>query len=912
MNISRISSPAPDSVATSTPASAQVDANANDRQDLAASLRRVRYRYSGAHDWALDGVDLDIHAGEYVCIVGANGSGKSTLARLLAGLSAPDSGVITLDGHPVFDAAGAHADQYRLARHDIGAVFQNPEDQIVTTITGDDVAFGPENLGMSRLHIGDQVAHALKAVGMMERIEDDPTTMSGGQQQRIAIAGIIAMNPAMVVLDEPTAMLDQDARIGVLDILDALHRRGATIVHVTHHADEAHRGQRVITMSAGRIINDSSVATPSLDGYPNSSEHPAKDDFRHLLQTSGMPVTWLHPGSIDGRTPLPSGTSLAQGTMSLAAATPMTAGTDAAGIPGTGSPDAEEIPAAHPSAPAISVDHVSFTPQGAASPSVDRLTFSVRSGETVALMGTNGAGKTTLIRLLAALDRPDSGNITIDGIPVATDYRRTGNADERRLTQPAERLKSRLMTWLAKPRSGVHPLSRAQRVQLRHRLGLVMQHPERQLFAQTVAEDVAYGPRNLGLSEQEVAQRVDEALELLHIGDIRDRSPFSLSGGQQRLAAIAGVIACHPDVLLLDEPTASLDETASARIRGLLADLHRRGGTVLLVTHSIDEARAVADRVLVLESPANAQQKVTPQSADEQQPADTLQSEASAAASSDGIPAIPSANTADIQPSKTRRTGTGRSAIGKLDTRVKVVAFLSLMFSAFAISSPYQLAVGTILTAGIVAAARISPLQLLARIHMFLFLFVFAGALNIFFVRTGTPLAHIGPVPITDDGVHTAIIYACRFALVIILGAVYVETTTPTAMTDAFESLLSPLKRCGIHVQEIALVLSLALRFLPTLRVEIISVAQAQAARGGSIESGSPAQRCRAMCAIIMPVFAASLRHADNLSLALDARSYEEGIHRTHWHEMRMHARDGVFCAACAVYVAALVLVALL
>lgn len=203
-----------------------MDANANDRQGLAASLRRVRYRYSGAHDWALDGVDLDIHAGEYVCIVGANGSGKSTLARLLAGLSAPDSGVITLDGHPVFDAAGAHADQYRLARHDIGAVFQNPEDQIVTTITGDDVAFGPENLGMSRPRIGDQVAHALKAVGMMARIEDDPTTMSGGQQQRIAIAGIIAMNPAMVVLDEPTAMLDQDARIGVLDILDALHRRG--------------------------------------------------------------------------------------------------------------------------------------------------------------------------------------------------------------------------------------------------------------------------------------------------------------------------------------------------------------------------------------------------------------------------------------------------------------------------------------------------------------------------------------------------------------------------------------------------------------------------------------------------------------------------------------------------------------
>ena len=531
-------------------------------------------------------------------------------------------------------------------------------------------------------------------------------------------------------------------------------------------------------------------------------------------------------------------------------------------------------------------------------------------------MGANGAGKTSVVKLLSALARPDSGNITVAGIPVATDRRYTASVETHHGTGSAGRQadrRARAARWIGHlPGSAVKPLSRKQRIELRHRLGLVMQHPERQLFAHTVAEDVAYGPRNLGLSEQEVAQRVDEALELLHISELRDRSPFGLSGGQQRLAAIAGVIACHPDVLLLDEPTASLDEMASARIRDLLADLHHRGVTVLLVTHNIDEARALADRVLVLEPPKHAGQQASIRHLHgTRNPEAGSMSTAPSASSTERTtsePADATDDAADIHAGD----GSGRSAIAMLDARVKAVAFLALMFSAFAISSPYQLAVGAVLTAGIVAAARIRPSLLLARIHMFLFLFVFAGALNIFFVRTGTPLAHIGAVPITDDGVYTAIIYACRFTLVIILGAVYVETTTPTVMTDAFESLLSPLKRCGIHVQEIALVLSLALRFLPTLRVEIMAVAYAQAARGGSIESGSPAQRCRAMCAIIMPVFAASLRHADNLSLALDARSYEEGIRRTHWHDMHLHFRDGVFCVACAVYLVALVLAAVL
>ena len=176
--------------------------------------------------------------------------------------------------------------------------------------------------------------------------------------------------------------------------------------------------------------------------------------------------------------------------------------------------------------------------------------------------------------------------------------------------------------------------------------------------------------------------------------------------------------------------------------------------------------------------------------------------------------------------------------------------------------------------------------------RVFLALFVFCGLLNIFFVRTGTTVASLGPIPITDDGIRIAILYACRFAVVIVIGAMFLASTTPTAMTDAFESLLSPFARFGLHTQETALVMSLALRFLPTLGMETKAIIDAQSARGGSVETGSFVVRIKAMVAVVVPVFAAAIRHADNLSLALDARCYEEGATRTHWRVMRVTGMD--------------------
>ncbi|MBW3077911.1 energy-coupling factor transporter ATPase [Bifidobacterium simiiventris] len=832
----------------------------------AATLTGIRFSYDGGASWALDGVDLVIAPGEYVCLTGANGSGKSTLARLIAGLAAPDAGDITLLGHHVFslgtaDGFGANPAEYRTARRGIGAVFQNPEDQLVTTVSEDDVAFGPENLGLDRSTIGSRIDESLDAVDMAAHRFDDPTRMSGGQQQRVAIAGMLAMHPSMLVLDEPTAMLDPAARAEVMRILDELHAQGTTIVHVTHHDDEMTRATRVVRLEQGRIVADepspvSPVVSIAQPDPVMSAERP-----NPVIPSEHRPPVISTERS--ERRNLPQATTPEDFSTSLRSAR-----NDNVIMPGNDT-TADNT---------IVVSHVTYRYAGADSPALDDLSLTVKAGEVVAIMGENGAGKSTLARLICALEKPQSGSIAVAGIPVAED----------RGKRP--------------PRT----LGRKQRETLRREVGFVMQHPERQLFADTVAEDVAYGPRNQRLGEFEVAACVDEAMRMLHIEHLADRSPFSLSGGQQRLAAIAGVIACRPRVLVMDEPTASLDADANARIHELIRTLKSQGVTVLIITHSLDEAHAVADRIITLSAHESGHSSTAPSLDPSKQYSSVISTERSERRNL-SLPAAPTDSAQrDITSTSAHPVHTA-SFIAKLDPRVKMVAFLAMMFTAFAINTPAQLALGAVLVTGIVAASRINPLRLLASVHMFLAMFVVMGALNIFFVRTGITLAQFGPIPITDDGVTIAILYALRFALVIILGAVMLETTTPTELTDGFGSLLSPLSRIGLHTQEIALVMSLALRFLPTLGSEAKAIADAQAARGGSIETGSPTARLKAMTALCVPMFAGAIRHADNLSLALDARCYEEGIRRTHWHELRVRTADLAFAAITVIYIVALV-----
>lgn len=494
--------------------------------DMPVRLDHVTLRYGDSV--ALDDVTLEVCRGERLCILGANGSGKSTLASVICGLLAPDEGDVELAGHAVCTGGMPDLAAYRDARRQLGLVFQNPDDQIVTSVVADDVAFGPENLGVPRAQIAARVARELRRVAMEKYAHADPSRLSGGQRQRVCIAGALAMEPAVLVLDEPSSLLDVRGRAAIMRVMGRLAAAGATLVHVTHFMDEALAADRVVVMQRGHV---------ALEGTP--AEVFATKNAQ-VIEALGLEM--------------PFEARLA------AALRQAEAGGGAIAAPGA--PSGEKTAAYAPSAepPAILARDLGFS-YGPNAQALDGVSLEVPVRATTAIVGQTGSGKSTLLRLLCGLEAADAGSLTVCGINAAT---------------------------------------KRGRRQIRRAVGYVMQHPERQLFAQTLAEDVAFGPRNQGLSAAEVERRVAHALDLVGLADRRDASPFELSGGQQRLAAIAGVLAMEPELLVLDEPTAGLDPRGRTRLRALMADLAAHGVTLLQVTHSMEDA-ARADHVVVLD-----------------------------------------------------------------------------------------------------------------------------------------------------------------------------------------------------------------------------------------------------------------------------------------------------------------------
>lgn len=493
--------------------------------EVPVRLDHVTLRYGDS--LALDDVTLEVCRGERVCVLGANGSGKSTLASVICGLLAPDEGDVELAGHAVCTGGVPDLAAYRDARRQLGLVFQNPDDQIVTSVVADDVAFGPENLGVPRAQIAARVARELRRVAMEKYAHADPSRLSGGQRQRVCIAGALAMEPAVLVLDEPSSLLDVRGRAAIMRVMGRLAAAGATLVHVTHFMDEALAADRVVVMQRGRV---------ALEGTP---DEVFATKNAQVIEALGLEM--------------PFGARLAAALRADAAD-----GKVAAVAGSSGEKPAVSVPAAEP--PAILARDLGFS-YGPDAQALDGVSLEVPVRATTAIVGQTGSGKSTLLRLLCGLEAADAGSLTVCGISAAT---------------------------------------KRGRRQVRRAVGYVMQHPERQLFAQTVAEDVAFGPRNQGLSAAEVERRVAHALDLVGLTDRRDASPFELSGGQQRLAAIAGVLAMEPELLVLDEPTAGLDPRGRARLRALMADLAAHGVTLLQVTHSMEDA-ARADHVVVLD-----------------------------------------------------------------------------------------------------------------------------------------------------------------------------------------------------------------------------------------------------------------------------------------------------------------------
>lgn len=541
--------------------------------------RGISFSYDGAAK-ALDGIDLNIEDGEFFCILGGNGSGKSTFAKHLNALLQPDAGTVRIDGMDASDPELVYD-----IRSTAGMVFQNPDDQLVATLVEDDVAFGPENLGVPSAQIAQRVRDVLKAVGLVGFERHETHALSGGQKQRVALAGVLAMEPRMLILDEASSMLDPRGRKGLMKACRALHARGMTIVMITHFMEEAAEADRVAVFQTGRVAmlgTPEEILTRADELTHLNLDMPESCRLGMALRAKGVPVC-------------------AQVREADMVAEVARAYTERSGAGAAGQPSASQLEIAdgtvsadnkdNASEPVIELSHVSYSyslsprerrrwhkrsvtagksnkqalwGNDPSSPWALRdVSLTVRRGEFLGLAGHTGSGKSTLVQHLNGLIRPQEGSVCALELDLS---------------------------------------SKKDAAAVKAKVGVVFQYPERQLFAETVVQDVAFGPHNLGLSQDEVARRVASSLTRvgLDLATIGDKSPFELSGGQQRRVAFAGVLAMEPEVLVLDEPMAGLDPAARRDFLELIGRLHDEGLTVVMVSHSMDDLANCCDRIVVM------------------------------------------------------------------------------------------------------------------------------------------------------------------------------------------------------------------------------------------------------------------------------------------------------------------------
>ena len=528
---------------------------------------QVRFQYKKrdvdgnviATEEILKGVDITIKKGEFIALLGRNGSGKTTFSKQLNAILRPSEGTVTVDEMGTKDA-----DKLYEIRQRVGMVFQNPDNQMVAANVEEEVAFGPENLGMESDTIVARVKQALEQVRMWKRRKTAPNHLSGGQKQRIAIAGILAMHPDYIVLDEPTAMLDPKGRKEVMEALQRLNQeQEMTVILITHDMEEAALASRVILLADGQM---------RFDGRPEKffgadallaemgMEAPLSYRVRKLIDSDVFEKkigdARVEEATIDKREKVAEYDKTGR---------EWEASSELVDKKKNKKAEAETD---EKNQALLSLQHVSYIySPGTAYEKValDDVNLSLGKGEIVGLAGHTGSGKSTMIQLLNGLLKPTSGTVTFEGKDIH-----------------------------AKGYSGNY---------LGSKVGMVFQYPEHQMICDTVWEDVAFGPSKQGLTGEACETRVEEALRFVDLPEkYYQASPLQLSGGQKRRVAIAGVLAMQPEYIILDEPAAGLDAEGKREIFDRIRQMSREPGIgVLLVSHSMEDLAEYADRIIVLD-----------------------------------------------------------------------------------------------------------------------------------------------------------------------------------------------------------------------------------------------------------------------------------------------------------------------
>ncbi len=495
---------------------------------------------------ALDGISISIDKGSYTAILGSNGSGKSTLAKIIDILEVPDSGKVVIFGKDTADD-----NLFWDIRSHCCCVFQNPDNQIVGTMIEEDVAFGPENLGVPNPELRERVEQALKDVGLFEYRHKETMALSGGQKQKLAIAGALAMRPDILILDEATAMLDPTSRDDFLSLVEKMREeKGLTLITITHDMTEALRCDKIIIVDKGKAVME---GTPeeifmSDDLWQYGLKRPVKFNFAfEIAKLTDSKLT---------KEDLKSNETLTASIIKMLKKPGIKAPESVPEVQTKGD-DSDII---------MSVKGLSYVYPGSDKKAIDDINIDIRRGEVLGIVGESGCGKTTLISHMNAIFRPNVGDIII--------HTKDGDLSCK---------------------------NKKDTMKIRQNVGLVFQYPEYQLFEETVYKDIAYGLHKMNIDKKEQAVMIRDAATKVGLTEKElNSSPFELSGGQKRRVAMAGVLVMRPGILVLDEPASGLDPRGRHEMFKIIKDLRDSGTTIILVSHNMDEAAVNCDRICLI------------------------------------------------------------------------------------------------------------------------------------------------------------------------------------------------------------------------------------------------------------------------------------------------------------------------
>lgn len=515
-----------------------------DHIDARLAVNDLRIRYPGRREAAIDGVSFTIAAGERVGLAGRTGAGKSTLALASAGLI-PRVIRARLQGAIRFgDIDVPLAPPGRLLG-EVGIIFATPANQLsgAKLTVREELAFGLENLGMPRDQMDTRIDAVLDRLGVSELADREPFALSGGEQQRVAIASVVAMGANFLALDEPTAQLDPSGTEAVSELIAELARDGVAVLCIEHDPVVLGDLDRCLVLDHGRLLSDAE---------PGASLASA------VLQTTGLEAPTIV--RLAERAAVGPGKAFDEDSVVEALRGLPRGAADLTSRQGQPAPRAVTWQPAsdRPSARIAVDDLIHRYPAGPEA--VRGLTLSIEAGTATAIVGQNGSGKTTLVKHFNGLLRPTAGRVLI----ADTDT------------------------------SGV-PVDRLART-----VGFVFQNPDDQLFNRSVEREVAFGPRNIGIDEPTLGRLVTQALGATGLDAAAATNPYDLSISERKLVALASVLAMDPAIVVLDEPTTGQDSPGVARVGAIVDALRAAGRTVVAITHDVEFAAEHFGRIVVM------------------------------------------------------------------------------------------------------------------------------------------------------------------------------------------------------------------------------------------------------------------------------------------------------------------------